>query len=178
MGAELAFAAEERIGRSMDVTGLRIALFTGNYNYVRDGANQALNRLVDFLLRQGASVRIYSPTVAEPAFAPNGDVVHIPSLSIPRRKEYKFPFMLPRRIRRDIRAFRPNIIQISSPEILGHRAVALARKWDIAAVASVHTRFETYFRYYNLAFLEPVMEAILRRFYRRCDTIFAPCLSR
>ena len=41
----------------MDVTGLRIALFTGNYNYVRDGANQALNRLVEYLLRQGAAVR-------------------------------------------------------------------------------------------------------------------------
>ena len=41
---------------------LRIALFSGNYNYVRDGANQALNRLVGFLLRQGAQVRVYSPT--------------------------------------------------------------------------------------------------------------------
>ena len=28
----------------MDATGLRVALFSGNYNYVRDGANQALNR--------------------------------------------------------------------------------------------------------------------------------------
>jgi phosphatidylinositol alpha 1,6-mannosyltransferase len=74
----------------MDVSDLRIALFSGNYNYIRDGANQALNRLVEYLLRQGAAVRIYSPTVAEPAFPPNGEVVHIPSLSIPRRKEYKF----------------------------------------------------------------------------------------
>src|SRR6266496_3863592 len=59
-------------GAAMDVTDLRIALFSGNYNYVRDGANQALNRLVEYLLRQGASVRIYSPTVKEPAFAANG----------------------------------------------------------------------------------------------------------
>jgi glycosyltransferase involved in cell wall biosynthesis len=48
---------------------------------------------------------------------------------------------------------------------------------DIPVVASVHTRFETYFRYYGLAILEPVMEAILRRFYRRCDAIFAPSES-
>jgi glycosyltransferase involved in cell wall biosynthesis len=158
----------------MDATGLRIALFSGNYNYIRDGANQALNRLVEYLLRQGAAVRIYSPTVAEPAFPPNGDVVHIPSLSIPRRKEYKFPFMLPRRVRRDIRAFRPNIFHVASPDVLGHRAVSLAHRMDVPVVASVHTRFETYFRYYGLAILEPVMEAILRRFYRRCDAIFAP----
>lgn len=158
----------------MDATGLRIALFSGNYNYIRDGANQALNRLVEYLLRQGAAVRIYSPTVAEPAFPPNGDVVHIPSLSIPRRKEYRFPFRLPRRVRRDIEAFRPNIFHVASPDVLGHRAVTLAHRMDIPVVASVHTRFETYFRYYGLPFLEPVMEAILRRFYRRCDAIFAP----
>ena len=57
----------------MDVTDLRIALFSGNYNYVRDGANQALNRLVGYLLRQGASVRIYAPVVKEPAFPATGD---------------------------------------------------------------------------------------------------------
>ena len=52
----------------MTPADLRIALFSGNYNYVRDGANQALNRLVGYLLRQGANVRVYSPVVAEPAF--------------------------------------------------------------------------------------------------------------
>lgn len=158
----------------MDVADLRIALFTGNYNYIRDGANQALNRLVEYLLRSGASVRIYSPTVEKPAFPPNGDVVHIPSLSIPRRTEYKFPVGLPPRVRRDIEAWRPNVFHVASPDLLGHRAVSLAHRLDIPVVASVHTRFETYFRYYGLAFIEPLIEAILRRFYRRCDAIFAP----
>ena len=61
---------------------LRIALFSGNYNYVRDGANQALNRLVGYLLRQGAHVRVYSPTVEHPAFPPTGDLVSVPSAPI------------------------------------------------------------------------------------------------
>jgi phosphatidylinositol alpha 1,6-mannosyltransferase len=158
----------------MEASDLRIALFSGNYNYVRDGANQALNRLVDYLLRQGAAVRIYSPTVAEPAFPPNGDVVHVPALPVPGRAEYRAPLMIPTGAKKDIRAFAPNIFHIASPEILGHRAVTLARKMDVPVVASVHTRFETYFRYYNLAFLEPLVEAGLRRLYRRCDAIFAP----
>ena len=54
----------------MKTNDLRVALFSGNYNYVRDGANQALNRLVGYLLRQGVQVRVYSPTVAEPASVP------------------------------------------------------------------------------------------------------------
>jgi len=161
----------------MDVTGLRIALFTGNYNYVRDGANQALNLLVEYLLRQGAAVRIYSPTVANPAFPPTGDLVHVPALAIPRRAEYRFPVMLSPRVKKDIKAFRPNVFHVASPDLAGHRAVTLAHHLNLPVVASVHTRFETYLRYYGLAFLEPVMLAILRRFYRRCDAIFAPSES-
>jgi phosphatidylinositol alpha 1,6-mannosyltransferase len=161
----------------MDVTGLRIALFSGNYNYVRDGANQALNRLVEYLLRQGAAVRIYSPTVADPAFPPNGDIVHVPALPIPGRSEYKMTMGLPPSVRRDIQDFRPNVFHVSSPDIAGQRAVTLAHRMNVPVVASVHTRFETYPRYYGLAFLEPLMLAMLRRFYRRCDAIFAPSES-
>jgi glycosyltransferase involved in cell wall biosynthesis len=161
----------------MDETDLRVALFTGNYNYVRDGANQALNRLVDHLQRKGAQVRVYSPTVREPAIPPNADIVHIPFVSIPRRKEYKLPIRIPRAVRQDIARFRPTIFHVASPELLGHRAVTLARRMDVPVVASVHTRFETYMRYYGLAFLEPLVVAGLRRFYRRCDAIFAPSES-
>ena len=70
----------------MDASGLRIALFSGNYNYVRDGANQALNRFVGYLLRQGAAVRVYSPTTDTPAFAPAGDLISTPSVPVPGRK--------------------------------------------------------------------------------------------
>lgn len=158
----------------MNVSDLRVAIFSGNYNYVRDGANQALNRLADYLLRGGAAVRVYSPTTKTPAFAPKGDLVSVPGLPIPGRSEYKIGLGLSPRVRRDIRAFRPNILHVSSPDFTGQRAVSLAHRRDLPVIASVHTRFETYPRYYGMAFMEPVVLAILRRFYRRCDAIFAP----
>ena len=156
---------------------LRIALFSGNYNYVRDGANQALNRLVGFLLRQGAKVRVYSPTVANPAFEATGDLVSVPAFSIPTRKEYRVPRALTPAVRRDLEAFAPNVIHVASPDIVAHRAVSWARQRGIPVVASVHTRFETYMQYYNLHWLEPVVRMMLRRFYRRCDAIVAPAES-
>src|SRR6187431_3666483 len=78
----------------MDIADLRVALFSGNYNYVRDGANQALNRLVDYLLRQGAAVRTYAPLVEPAAFPATGDLVGIPAVPIPFRSEYRFPLGL------------------------------------------------------------------------------------
>ena len=161
----------------MQTSDLRIALFSGNYNYVRDGANQALNRLAGYLLSCGAAVRIYAPTIPEPAFAPIGDLVSIPSIAFPGRGEYRFPLGLPGRLKHDLDRFTPNVIHVSSPDLSGHRAVSWARRQRLPVLASVHTRFETYLRYYNLAWLEPAMEAAIRRFYRRCDALVAPSES-
>jgi phosphatidylinositol alpha 1,6-mannosyltransferase len=156
---------------------LRIALFSGNYNYVRDGANQALNRLVGYLLRQGVQVRVYSPTVEHPAFAPTGDLVSIPAIPIPGRSEYRLPMALPPGVRRDLAEFNPTVVHVSSPDIVAHRAVTWARRHKIAAVASVHTRFESYLAYYHLHWFEPFVRAILRRFYRRVEVVMAPAES-
>ena len=161
----------------MQPSDLRIALFSGNYNYVRDGANQALNRLVGYLLRQGVHVRVYAPCVEKPAFEPTGDMIGVPALPIPFRSEYRVPLALPPRVRRDLAQFAPNVVHIASPDIVAHRAVSWARRRRIPAVASVHTLFETYLAYYHLEVLEPAARAILRRLYRRCDAILAPAES-
>jgi glycosyltransferase involved in cell wall biosynthesis len=156
---------------------IRVALFSGNYNYVRDGANQALNRLVGYLLRQGVQVRVYSPTTDTPAFEPTGDLVSIPSIPVPGRTEYHIGLGLNSRVRKDLADFAPNIVHIAAPDIIGHRAVTWARRRSIPAVASVHTRFDTYLAYYRLQALEPLARGIMRRIYQRCDAILAPADS-
>ena len=161
----------------MQSTDLRVALFSGNYNYVRDGANQALNRLAEYLLRQGVKLRVYSPTVEHPAFPATGDLVDIPAFPIPGRSEYRLPISLPARVRRDLEKFNPNVVHISSPDFVGHRAVTWARHRKIAAVASVHTRFDTYCAYYGIQFLEPLARGIMRRLYHRCEVVLAPAES-
>lgn len=164
----------------MDVTDLRIALFSGNYNYTRDGANQALNRLADYLLRQGAALRVYSPVVAEPDFPATGDLVDIPNIRMPvkGRGEYRVPLRLGQKAETDLASFAPNTLHLSSPDPAAHSALKWARQRDIPVLASVHTRFETYPRYYGLAFLEPTVESMLRRFYNRCDALVAPSQSQ
>jgi phosphatidylinositol alpha 1,6-mannosyltransferase len=161
----------------MQTSDLRIALFSGNYNYVRDGANQALNRLVGYLLRQGAKVRVYSPTVEHPAFEATGDLIGVPSMSIPGRPEYRIPLSLSAGIKRDLDNFAPNVVHISSPDRVARQAVKWARKRNLPVLCSVHTRFETYFRYYNMSFAEPLVEAWLRKLYRKCDALVAPSES-
>ncbi|GMM93235.1 glycosyltransferase family 4 protein [Qipengyuania sp. MTN3-11] len=164
----------------MEPSDLRIALFSGNYNYTRDGANQALNRLAGYLLSQGAALRVYAPVVAEPDFAPTGDLVDIPNtrMPVPGRGEYRLPLGLNAAARRDLERFAPNMVHLSSPDPTGHAAQKWARDRGIPVLASVHTKFETYPRYYGLGFTEPLVEWMLRRFYNRCDALVAPSESQ
>ncbi|WP_369025738.1 glycosyltransferase family 4 protein [Qipengyuania sp. RANM35] len=164
----------------MEAKDLRIALFSGNYNYTRDGANQALNRLAEYLLRQGAALRVYAPVVDRPDFEPTGDLVGVPNIRMPvkNRGEYRLPLGLSAANREDLEKFAPNIVHLSSPDPTGHAALKWAEQHKLPTLASVHTRFETYPRYYGLGFLEPAVEGILRRFYNRCDALVAPSQSQ
>lgn len=161
----------------MKICDLRVALLSGNYNYTRDGANVSLNRLVAFLLARGAAVRIYSPVVETPAFAATGDLIGVRAIPLPGRSDYRLAYGMGRKIKRDLDAFAPNIMHIAAPETLGHWGVAYARHHDLPVIASVHTRFDTYLRYYRLGFLESLITTLLRQFYRRCDAIVAPSRS-
>ena len=69
----------------MDVSDLRVALITGNYNMVRDGPTQALGRLVQHLLDHGAAVRIFAPTIPDPQVDQPGEIVSVPSIALPGR---------------------------------------------------------------------------------------------
>jgi len=168
---------EREVDRAMKVDRaeqLRVALFSGNYNMVRDGANGALNRLVARLLERGAQARVYSPAIENPAFPATGTLVPVPSVPIPGRSEYRVSFGLGAGQKADLDAFRPNVIHLSAPEMIGRAAMRYARERDLPVVASLHTRFETYLDFYHMGFLRPLAERYLGSFYGSCDLVFTP----
>jgi glycosyltransferase involved in cell wall biosynthesis len=153
---------------------LRVALFSGNYNYVKDGANQALNRLVGRMLVRGLEPRVYSPVVDVPAFEATGTLIGVPSVPIPGRGEYRVALGLPRAVKADLESFRPDIVHLSAPDWLGHDAKKWGQGQGLPVVASVHTRFETYFDYYRMGFIRRGVERLLKSFYGDLTEIYAP----
>jgi len=65
-------------------------------------------------------------------------------------------------------------VHVSTPDILGTRAETFAKSLGVPIIASLHTRFETYFEHYGLGWARPLAEAHLRRFYRRSEHVLAP----
>ena len=159
---------------------LRVALFSGNYNYERDGANKALNRLVGYLESQGVPVIILSPTGETPAFAHEGTVISVPSVSIPGRGEYRLGLPLGGKLKADLDAFGPTLVHLSAPDWLGHSALRFAEQKHLPAIASFHTRFDTYLQHYGLGWLEAACRRLMQGFYARCEQVFvpSPCMER
>jgi len=153
---------------------LRIALFSGNYNYVMDGPVRALNRLVAFLESKGHEALVFAPTVRAPAFEHSGTLISAPSIPFPGRGEYRLALGMSGEIKRRLAALKPDIIHLSAPDYLGYCALRWAQRRDTPAVASFHTRFDTYPRYYGVRWLEPVLTNYFRYFYGRCEHVYAP----
>ncbi len=156
---------------------LRVALFTGNYNYIKDGVALTLNRLVAFLERRGVPVLVFAPVAEKPAFQSAGELVAVPSFSIPTRAEYRIATGLPDAARDRLKAFRPTLFHIAVPDILGYQALKLSESWGIPAVASYHTRYDTYLRFYGLGFLEKLGKRYMRNFYNRVRRVYPPSES-
>jgi glycosyltransferase involved in cell wall biosynthesis len=156
---------------------LRVALFTGNYNYIKDGVALTLNRLVAFLEKRGIPVLIFAPVAAKPAFDSVGEVVPLPSMAIPTRSEYRVALGFPKSAQERLRAFRPTLIHIAVPDIAGYRALKLAERWGVPVVASYHTRYDTYLRFYGLGIFETLGQRYMRNFYNRVRRVYPPSES-
>ncbi|MDZ7690094.1 MAG: glycosyltransferase family 1 protein [Balneolaceae bacterium] len=156
---------------------LRIALFTGNYNHIRDGVSLTLNRLVDFLQRQGIEVLVFGPTIEEPAIDHVGELVQVPSVPMPGRPEYRLTIGFPDSAQQRLEEFDANLAHIASPDILGFSALRHAQSKNIQIVSSYHTHFTSYLKYYNLEMLEILAWKYLKWFYNQCKHVYVPSPS-
>lgn len=156
---------------------LRVAIFTGNYNHIADGVAITLNRIVDYLNNQQIPVLIFGPSNDKPAIEHSGDFIVVPSIPFPGRGEYRLSISFPDEAQKKLEMFKPTIVDIITPDFLGYRALRYAQAHDIQAVASYHTHFTSYLKYYNLDLLEPMIWKYVAWFYDQCCHIYIPTQS-
>lgn len=155
----------------------RVLLFSGSYNHITDGVTLTLNRLVAYLESQGTEVLVVAPTTESPALHHAGTLAPVPSVPVPGRGEYRFATILPPTIRARITRFKPEIVHVATPDLIGRWAMSYARRKGIPVVATYHTDFISYLGYYGLDFLETLVLSYQRYFYRRCELICVPSQS-
>jgi len=164
-----------RTNRPSRRSSRRVALFAGAYTHIADGVSLTLNRLVDHLEQQGTEVRVFAPTVDDPAIENHaGALTPVPSLPVPGRSEYRLSLGLTPSVQEALEAFDPTLYHIATPDLLGYQALRRAQDTGTPVVASYHTHFSSYLKYYRLGLLEAPVWSYLRSFYNRCRQVYVP----
>lgn len=156
---------------------LRVAIFTGNYCHIPDGVSLTLNRWVRYLLDQEIPVLVFAPMVETPQVSYAGEVVSVPSIPIYIRPEYRLTIGFPAHVQARLRSFKPTVAHIATPDWLGFRSMRFSQAHHVQLVASYHTQFASYFRYYKLGLLEKPAWKYLCWFYRQMKHLYVPSPS-
>ncbi len=161
---------------------LRVALFTGNYNHIRDGVSLTLNRLVEYLESRNIPVLVFGPSSKDPDIKDHpGELVVTPSIPmlVPGRDEYRIATRFPRSAKKRLEEFNPTLIHVATPDGLGIGAVRWAKKHNVPLVTSYHTHFLSYTKYYKF-YLEPFkypFKMMMLWFYRQFEHTYVPTPS-
>lgn len=152
---------------------MKIAHFSATLQPGQDGVTRVIYTMIEGALARGHDVMAYGALVPEPIqqIVP---MVKVPSIVLPLQKAYRIPLPGYHAFARSLQKFQPDILHINSPCPLGHAAVRYGLDYHVPVVATYHTHFPTYPRYYKLGTIEAMAWKILKNLYNRVDRTFVP----
>ncbi|GAB4144358.1 MAG: glycosyltransferase family 1 protein [Cyanobacteria bacterium J069] len=139
---------------------MRIALFTETFLPKVDGIVTRLSHTVDHLQRMGDQVLVFSPEGGLSEYK-GARINGIPGFPLPLYPELKLALPRPS-IRQELELFKPDLIHIVNPAVLGVGGLYYAKSLGIPLVASYHTHLPKYLEHYGLGMLEGVLWELLK----------------
>lgn len=139
---------------------MRIALFTETFLPKVDGIVTRLKHTVEHLQRQGDQVLVFCPEGGMTEYK-GAKIFGVTGFPLPLYPELKMALPRPA-IGEELEAFRPDLVHVVNPAILGLGGIYFAKAANIPLVASYHTHLPKYLAHYGLGMLEGVLWEMLK----------------
>jgi len=139
---------------------LKIALFTETFLPKVDGIVTRLTKTVTHLVHGGDEVLIFCPEGAPDTYM-GARVVGVPALPLPLYPELKLALPRPA-VAEALESFRPDLVHVVNPAVLGLGGIWLAKTKGYPLVASYHTHLPKYLEHYGMGMLEPLLWELLK----------------
>src|SRR5579859_3476372 len=157
------------------VSYMRVAIITENFLPKLDGVTRTLARLLEHLQAMGHQVLLLGPDAGMERYA-GAEVIGTGGIPLFFYPELKFNFFRPLFFRR-LSEFRPDIMHIVDPVVLGPPGLATARFADIPIVSSYHTNLAAYCAHFGFPFFTRPMWSYNRFIHNQCALTFCPSPS-
>jgi glycosyltransferase involved in cell wall biosynthesis len=144
---------------------MRIAIFTETFLPKVDGIVTRLKHTVEHLQNFGHQVCVFCPDGGLTEYK-GAQVMGVSGFPLPLYPELKLALPRPS-MREAIEGFRPDLIHVVNPAVLGVGGIYYSRSLNIPLVASYHTHLPKYLEHYNLGMLEGVLWEILKAMHNK-----------
>ncbi|MBO3460531.1 glycosyltransferase family 1 protein [Aetokthonos hydrillicola Thurmond2011] len=139
---------------------MRIALFTETFLPKVDGIVTRLSHTVDHLQRNGNQVLVFAPEGGILEYK-GAKIFGVSGFPLPLYPELKLALPRPA-IGQAVEEFKPHIIHVVNPAVLGLAGIFYAKILNIPLVASYHTHLPQYLQHYGLGMLEGLLWELLK----------------
>jgi len=154
---------------------MRVAIITENFLPKLDGVTRTLARLLEHLQIQGHQALLLGPDSGMEQYA-GAELVGTAGLPLPFYPELKFNFFRPLFIRR-LNEFRPDVVHLVDPVVLGATGLAAARVLNLPVVSSYHTNLAAYCGHFGFPLFSRPMWSYNRFIHNQCALTFCPSPS-
>ena len=152
---------------------IAIAFVTETFPPEVNGVAMTVGRLVGGLRERGHRVSVIRPSQGK-ADASSEHELTLPGFPLPGYPGLRFGLPAGRRLARQWRQSRPDLVHVVTEGPLGWSAVNVARRLGIPVTPGFHTNFDRYSVHYGLGWMRPAVAAYLRTLHRRTLATMVP----
>lgn len=136
---------------------MRVAFFTETFLPKTDGVVTRLRYTMEELARAGDEMFLVAPRYSSegPESYAGAQIYRVPGITFPPYPQLKLSPTHPG-VGRALKRFKPDLIHVVNPFILGPGGVFYAYRMKVPLVASYHTNVAAYGRFYGLSFMQNV----------------------
>lgn len=153
---------------------MRVAVVSESFLPQVNGVTNTVCQVVDRLVARGHEPLVIAPGAGPTQYA-GAPVVRVRSLELPRYRS--FPLGVPDlSVDRHLAAFRPDIVHLASPIVLGAAGLRGARRLGVPTVAVYQTDVAGFAQHYGLR-VDPLVRRWVGRLHRRATRTLAPSFA-
>ena len=139
---------------------MKIAFFTETFLPKVDGIVTRLTKTIDNLVQNGDEVIVFCPEGC-PTEYKGAKIIGVAAMPLPLYPELKLGLPGPA-VSDALEGFKPDLIHVVNPAVLGLGGIWLAKTNNIPLIASYHTHLPKYLEYYGMGMLEPLLWELLK----------------
>ncbi len=153
---------------------MKVLYFAETIKSNQDGVTRVLDKIIEYNQKHGIEFLFVTSVGYDNTDNLKFDYLLTKSLPIPGYEGYRFSISSKSHIIKIIDGFKPDLIHIHSPFLLGWSAIRIAKKLNIPCIATYHTHFASFTKHHRAGFLEPLINLHNRFIYNACDLTIAP----